>query len=787
MRIMVIPHTLELGGSQLNAIELAAAVRDQGHEVIVFGRRGQLLDRIRELKLEFVESPRPRRRPTPSIVAAIARLARQRSIDIVHAYEWPPALEAELAAVLRPSTRVLTTVMSMSVAPFLPRHRLLVVGTEEIAQAARLTGHRVVSVLEPPVDTEYNTPGIADGAAFRRAWGVPADALAVVMVARLARELKLEGTLSAIRAIGMACLEQPVRLVLVGDGPARPEIEELAAQVNLAHGADTITLTGALDDPRPAYAAADIALGMGGSALRAMAFGKPLIVQGEQGFWQTLTPETLDAFLWTGWYGVGTAGTDGVAALLTELRPQLADAAMRTDLGSFGRRTAVERFSLARAADIQINLYRRALAWPARQGALAGNVHAAAAFATHVVSEQVRKLFGSGHTDDFNAMPVSRQNVDRERDGLHRDGPIIWLSGVGWDDIPGTDRRLVEAIAATHDVIFVDSPRHGQWRGWMQSKPPAVEQPMPRVCRLRVPVLPLFTKPGGRLATRLLQRWTVRRALPSGCVPAAVVVANPVTRFPQGLGGRRVLFVTDDWIAGAGLMGLSTRWVRQMIAANAREADAVAAVAPVLLQQLDMLGAKGVPAEVLPNGAPPPGALPHGSDAVSIVIGQLNERLDLDCLEAVVAAGVRLRLVGPRADRDPDFSRRLNALLARPGVEWLDRLPPEQLARELAAARVGLTPYQITAFNQASFPLKTLDYLAAGLPVVSTDLDASHWLGSEHIHIAGSPESFAGLVVECLADPPSRADAQGRQQLAMRHGWGQRASQMLRLAGISTR
>ena len=33
-------------------------------------------------------------------------------------------------------------------------------------------------------------------------------------------------------------------------------------------------------DPRPAYAAADIVIGMGGSSLRGMAFGKPTIVVG---------------------------------------------------------------------------------------------------------------------------------------------------------------------------------------------------------------------------------------------------------------------------------------------------------------------------------------------------------------------------------------------------------------------------------------------------------------------------------------------------------------------------
>lgn len=275
-------------------------------------------------------------------------------------------------------------------------------------------------------------------------------------------------------------------------------------------------------------------------------------------------------------------------------------------------------------------------------------------------------------------------------------GPIVWLSGVGWDDLAGTDRRLVEAIAATHAVLYVDSPHPGQWSGWWKGVAPAIEQVSPRVRRLRVPGVPLFTKPVGRLPTRLLQRIALKRALPAGIEPAAVVVANPVTRFPRYLSGRRILFATDDWLAGAGLMGLSRRWVLRVMSANAREADAVAAVAPVLLQQLRSIGAKGVPAEMLPNGAPLPGVPAHGSEPVAILIGQLNERLDLACLEAVVHSGVRLRLVGPRVDRDPDYGKRLEALLDHPGVEWLGRVSPEQVAIELQSVRVGLTPYVTT-------------------------------------------------------------------------------------------
>ena len=92
--------------------------------------------------------------------------------------------------------------------------------------------------------------------------------------------------MNAIDAVSALPAELRVRLVIVGDGPARAELDALAASANARCGRTVATLVGAADDPRPWYAAADVVLGMGSSALRAMAYAKPLVVQGERGFWR---------------------------------------------------------------------------------------------------------------------------------------------------------------------------------------------------------------------------------------------------------------------------------------------------------------------------------------------------------------------------------------------------------------------------------------------------------------------------------------------------------------------
>ena len=165
MKVLVYPHTMEIGGSQLNAVQVAGAIRDRAHEVIVVSSPGPLVARVAAMGLEHIEVPPHRSQPSPAVIHMLGDLVRRRAIDVVHGHEWPPIVEAFLGAGLPGSAAVVGTVMSMSVAPFLPRGIPLTVGTEKIRQAAVAAGHRHVTLLEPPVDTAADHPSEA-GLAF---------------------------------------------------------------------------------------------------------------------------------------------------------------------------------------------------------------------------------------------------------------------------------------------------------------------------------------------------------------------------------------------------------------------------------------------------------------------------------------------------------------------------------------------------------------------------------------------------------------------------------------------
>jgi glycosyltransferase involved in cell wall biosynthesis len=358
MRILVYPHELGMGGSQINALELAAAVRNLGHDVIVFATTGILLAKVNELSLQFIEAPPRRYGVDPRTIRRLTSIVTSQKVDLVHPYEWAPSVETALGSALGLHTPAVMTILSMDVPDFLPRHFPIIVGTNGLAEEERRRRSHI-HVIEPPIDTTYNRPGATS--ITRQQLGASEDQYVIAVVGRLATDLsKLEGVRTAISVVDRLAERFPVVLLIAGDGPGLAEVKAAEHNVNRRHGRTVIRARGNVVDPRPYYDAADVVLGMGSSALRGMAYGKPLVVQGAAGFWRLSCPENEEQFLRDGWFGQG-AGGDGAVPLEELLVRLLKDATLRASLGAYNRQLVEERFSLERAALRLEAIYFRAL------------------------------------------------------------------------------------------------------------------------------------------------------------------------------------------------------------------------------------------------------------------------------------------------------------------------------------------------------------------------------------------------------------------------------------------
>lgn len=786
MRVVLYPHDLGMGGSQTNAIELAGELVQLGVQTTVFGQSGSLNARIEELGLPFVETVEHAHRPSRAVVRQLRDLVRSGRFDIVNPYEWPPTMEAALALRGLPRAAVVSTVMSMAVEGIVPQWVPLIVGTRQIAAAERAAGRPRVALLEPPVDLRHNvapSPGAID--AFRRSWALDGRPL-VVCVTRLAAAMKLEGVLTAI---DVAARQQDFQLLIVGDGLARDTVTAAGERANATAGARNVVLTGELLDPRPAYAAADVVLGMGGSALRALAFAKPLIVQGEQGFFEPLTPETLDLFSWQGWYGVGDGSATGASRLLDALTP-LREAAVRAERGRFGRHV-VEEYSLTRAAERLLAIYTEALsARYTRSERARGDAAAAGSFIRYHARRRWSRLRGVSDLDVVNAVPVAarpRTQPSPGRKPAGAAGTIVYFPGVPWHAVQGTDHRLAGELARRRPVLWVDPPqsvwatlRHG-------AAGPSLSQVAPGITRLRVTVPPGVTRPVVREVAALQIARAVRGHLREAQeTPAAWICSGtePVLSLIPSDGATRIYLATDDVVAGAPLWNMSTSYLHEARERNLAHADLVLAVTQDLADTLRRGDSRPV---VFPNGcdfhrfdrieAVEPAADVLLRPPMAGVVGQFNDRTDLAMLCAVQERGIRLLLVGPRSFSSPAADAAFGQFVERVDVQWVDRVPSERVITYLRCLSVGLTPYADSTFNRRSFPLKTLEYLAAGIPVVSTDVAPLSAFDPRFVRAASTPAEFAAATMEAMA-PVDRNKV--RRSVAA-FDWSCRADELLEI------
>ncbi|MEV0535438.1 glycosyltransferase family 4 protein [Kitasatospora sp. NPDC050463] len=369
VRVLVHLNNLALGGAQLNAVDIARTLRDRGHDPVLFAQGvagpAPLLDVAAGHGLDVVVAGGPDT-PRTAVRRRLGRLAAEHGSQLLHAWEVRAARNSYFGPGRYGRLPVVTTFYGIRMLRGLPRHQPLVLGLGALLGDGRAFGHQDVSLIEPPVNTTTDAPGRVDGAAFRREHGIRDDELLLVIVTRLVPALEKDAgaelTVEAVRQLD----DRRVRLVVVGAGPSLERLRARAASANAALGRQAVLVPGQLADPRPAYDAADVVLGMGGSALRGLAFAKPVVVHGAAGYTAVHEPGPLvEPHASRCMYGFGD-GSRGPETLAAQLRDLLDDPARRARLGAWGREWVVGRFSLDGVTTAFEDLYTRVLARPAR-------------------------------------------------------------------------------------------------------------------------------------------------------------------------------------------------------------------------------------------------------------------------------------------------------------------------------------------------------------------------------------------------------------------------------------
>ena len=134
-------------------------------------------------------------------------------------------------------------------------------------------------------------------------------------------------------------------------------------------------------------------------------------------------------------------------------------------------------------------------------------------------------------------------------------------------------------------------------------------------------------------------------------------------------------------------------------------------------------------------------------------VGVIDERVDLALVDALAAAypDAAVAMVGPLAKIEE------SALPRRANIAYLGKREYAELPSLLAGFDVALMPFALNEHTRNISPTKTLEYLAAGLPVVGTavpDVVADH---ADVVHVARDRDDFVRLAGAAHEDDAVRA------------------------------
>ena len=349
--------------------------------------------------------------------------------------------------------------------------------------------------------------------------------------------------------------------------------------------------------------------------------------------------------------------------------------------------------------------------------------------------------------------------------------PVIWVNGIGhrvprltWDDVhraasklrvlvrPSTDGAAPDEIGEHHQPQTIIHPRVLPWHHW-----PGVHA--------------LNTRSLLRSIKGALQQYSERPVLVTGSPPSVGVVGELDELVS-------VYFCMDDFLHHP-----------------AATAKMIAPLERRLLERVDVLVAtahgltktkrpRSGRTHYLPQGVnfehfavkrPTPTELQGLPRPIIGFAGRLSDCCDLRLLARVAKRfpEASLVLVGPLSVEHRG--------LELPNVHCLGHRPYQDLPAYVQEFDVALVPYLVNDWTRAVDPLKLLEYLAAGVGVVSTAIPEVRKYEAV-VRVTEDASDFVLGIERALTEDRETVVSRG-QALARQHTWKQRAQALLDIIG----
>jgi glycosyltransferase involved in cell wall biosynthesis len=171
-----------------------------------------------------------------------------------------------------------------------------------------------------------------------------------------------------------------------------------------------------------------------------------------------------------------------------------------------------------------------------------------------------------------------------------------------------------------------------------------------------------------------------------------------------------------------------------------------------------------------------------GTKIVGFVGGLHRERVDELLLDLLMDSIDDVMFVFVGYSNDPALVKKLRS---RPNARFFDAVPYAELPFVISAFDVAIVPHVDNEHTRGNDLLKVIDYLATGVPVVSTDTSAVREKYGDVVIVAESHADFLASVQRCLAR--SSYDGSKGKQVARAKDWNAVVADLeVRLAPLLT-
>ena len=382
-----------------------------------------------------------------------------------------------------------------------------------------------------------------------------------------------------------------------------------------------------------------------------------------------------------------------------------------------------------------------------------------------------------------------------------RDGTIVCLSSIDWGFNWQIPQEVTSRFAREgNHVLFIENTgvRRPAWRdasrlrtrlgNWWRAggrvRPIADRLDLCSPVILPFPYSRLACRFNSEVLLRVVRRWVgertghpvifmtflptlLARAIASGLDPS-LVIYYCADRLPESspgarhlLGPERALLADADVVftSSSGLLNTASEYAQRavLLTSGVRFHDF----------QRAREGAAG-----------PPTGLRGLRRPIVGYVGSVRNELDLALLARVARLAPELTFVfvGP-------IVADVTQLAACPNVRLLGPVAHADAVRYMLGFDLGLLPYVVNPYTTYMKPVKLKEYLAAGLPVVSTNLPEIRRFVAEHgsvVTIADGADAFAGALRSAVACDGPAAVAR-RLEVARRYDW---ANQMRSMSAV---